>query len=369
MVKRWGTLTVLLALWVAPAGADTTRIVTDLVGRKVAVPARIERVACLVATSYEKLLLLGQGDKVALAAPADPQWSARIDRHRPTLAAVAHSQSPNIEDLLLRKIDVIFYRNDPPKVDKMTAAGLTAVVSLAFGGQPGRKVDSVDAFVRIVKDEVRLYGDVLGGNAVQAANDWIVYYDAKIKYVRGRIADVPLQQRPRVYGALGPTSTRSYGQRENSLWYVEMAGGRMVTKELTESGGIDVSMEQIMLWNPDMVFIGHTYSADAVESYSTDMVTKDPRWQNIRAVRDGKVFALPVGVDAWENDSEGVLLMEYLAKKFYPDRFADLDMVAEVKDYYARFYHYRLTDDEARGILNGATRLPTPQALPTRRKT
>ena len=54
----------------------------------------------------------------------------------------------------------------------------------------------------------------------------------------------------------------------------------------------------------------------------------------------------------WDYSSEGVLLLEYLAKLFHPDKFADLDMKKEIKEYYSKFYNYNLTDDEAGRILN-----------------
>jgi iron complex transport system substrate-binding protein len=54
----------------------------------------------------------------------------------------------------------------------------------------------------------------------------------------------------------------------------------------------------------------------------------------------------------WDYSSEGILLMEYLAKTFHPDKFPDLDMRKEVQEYYQKFYHYNLTDDEADRILN-----------------
>jgi len=44
-------------------------------------------------------------------------------------------------------------------------------------------------------------------------------------------------------------------------------------------------------------------------------------------------------------------LWNIFAKTLHPDLFQDLNMTNEVKDYYSRFYHYNLTDDEANRIL------------------
>ena len=48
--------------------------------------------------------------------------------------------------------------------------------------------------------------------------------------------------------------------------------------------------------------------------------------------------------------------MEWLAKTLYPDRFTDINVVNETKDFYRTFYHYNLTDEEANTFLN-----PHPQ--------
>ena len=45
------------------------------------------------------------------------------------------------------------------------------------------------------------------------------------------------------------------------------------------------------------------------------------------------------------------LLMEQIAKTLHPDLFGDLDMVREVKDYFAEFYGCPISDREAEYVL------------------
>ncbi|WP_295403907.1 hypothetical protein, partial [uncultured Thiocystis sp.] len=42
-----------------------------------------------------------------------------------------------------------------------------------------------------------------------------------------------------------------------------------------------------------------------------------------------------------------------LAKTLYPDRFPDLDLKREIRDHYARFYRYALSDSELDLMLQG----------------
>lgn len=102
-------------------------------------------------------------------------------------------------------------------------------------------------------------------------------------------------------------------------------------------------MEDILAWDPEYIFVGR--------QYSPDLVLKDKRWKDVRAVKEGKVYQDPEGVFFWDGSSEGVLLMEFMAQKMYPDLFRDLDMKKEIQNYYARFYNYQLTNQEAEKIL------------------
>ena len=106
-----------------------------------------------------------------------------------------------------------------------------------------------------------------------------------------------------------------------------------------------VSMEKIIEWNPEVVVVGR--------QYPLDMVLADDRWRNVSAVKSGRVYPVPSGVFYWDGGLEGVLLMEYLAKKLHPELFEDLDLSAELKEFYARFYRCALSDEQAAKLLAG----------------
>ena len=48
------------------------------------------------------------------------------------------------------------------------------------------------------------------------------------------------------------------------------------------------------------------------------------------------------------------LMLKWLAKKNQPELFADVDMDAEVRAYYKRFYNLDLTDEDLRRIFSPA---------------
>ena len=100
---------------------------------------------------------------------------------------------------------------------------------------------------------------------------------------------------------------------------------------------------------PVNVIIMGVGAASAVEALKADEA-----WSGITAVKNGAVYANPNGVFSWDRYSgEEALQVLWAAKKFNPDKFADVDIEKETKDFYMQYYGYQLTDDECSRILNG----------------
>jgi iron complex transport system substrate-binding protein len=321
-----------------PSGQSLT--VTDLAGREVAVPREINNIACLDVLCYQKLFMLGQSAKAVVMYFTDAPWMAITN---PDMAKIPKIEgNPSLEELLLSKVDVAFFAYDTRRMaGKLASVGIPGVVS-----QPqGLRADTLGGFLDQTKRSVMVYGQVLGGEALERAKDWCDYLDERVRYVSSRTARIPENQRPKVYYLRGPTALHTQGRNGDTFWYGELAGADMLAKNYRLAAMGPVSMEQIIEWNPDVILVGR--------QYPLDMVLKDPRWRTISAVKSAKVYPLPSGVFYWDGGLEEVLLMQYLAKTLHPDLFADLDLVAEVRSFYSRFYRYPLSEDQARNLLAG----------------
>jgi iron complex transport system substrate-binding protein len=128
--------------------------------------------------------------------------------------------------------------------------------------------------------------------------------------------------------------------------WIRVAGGINVADVV--GNGRPVTMEQVVAWNPDVIIVG-----SAPNGANRQAILDDPRWRQIKAVRDGKVFVNPTGAYLWDRHSaEAALQVLWAAKTLHPARFADLDMGRETRQFYARFFHHTLTDAELASILN-----------------
>jgi iron complex transport system substrate-binding protein len=317
------------------------RQVVDLDGRTVEIPDTVTRVGCLDVLCYSRMFMLGAGDKVVETTKTAAPWMAATN---PKYTSIdSFMGDPNIERLLSEKVDLVLLRYNPEQMlAKFASVGIPAVISQPMGPWP----DTTEKFQASMKSMVRLFGAVLGGESQKIAEDWCAYFDARVRFVSERTARIPQEERLRAYYIRGPLATNTQGRVSFTYWLGTLAGAVMVVKDTPETAiRAGVSMEDVIRWDPEVIFVGH--------QYPLNLVLKNPRWRDISAVKTGRVVPTPEGVYYWDGGPESVLLMEFIAKTLYPNIFPDLDMAAEVKDYYARFYRYNLSDSQVAKLLRG----------------
>lgn len=107
-----------------------------------------------------------------------------------------------------------------------------------------------------------------------------------------------------------------------------------------------MSLEQLLQWDPDVLIVGGT-------TRSVAEVQGDPAWQNLRAVRDGRMYLNPKGVFPWDRyGPEEALQIQWAASILHAELFHDLDVAAETKQFYRAFLEYDQDDEDVRSILN-----------------
>jgi iron complex transport system substrate-binding protein len=224
----------------------------------------------------------------------------------------------------------------------MSQSGLPVVVPYDGSERP----KTLDGFFDDYYAQIRFYGELLGGQAKTTADAYCRYMQEKIEPVLAVTRKIPAARRPKVFYVCGRIDGLSNTQSRFSTadWLVTAAGGSMLTHD-DAAYFVTVTTEELIAWNPDIIIVS--------TAPSTDAITKDPRLRSIAAVRDKRVVMSPQGLFYWSHfSSESFLCILFLAKQLHPDRFAQIDLMQELKSYYHSFYHYSLTDDEARRILN-----------------
>ena len=331
---------ILAALLILQIPAAWARTVTDMAGRRVEIPDAPARIACLEVMCYPRMLMMHAEGRVVTRVVNGAPWAARTN---PALSSIpAFASAPNLEDVMARHPDLaLVSANYGLSRSALAEAGIPALVF-----QPVRAARSEGEFIADAKTMVRLAGQVLGGEAQSMAEEWCAYFDDRLRLVRGRIAAIPAEKRPKLYYARGPKATNTHGRGGFFNWVGALAGARMVIdEEGPAAANSQVSPETLIGWNPDVIVVGR--------QYAPEIVLDDPRLADLAAVRRHRVYSSPEGVFYWDGGPEQVLLLQFLAKRLYPDLFADLDLATEIKGYYARFYRTVLSDEEVSNLLEG----------------
>jgi len=118
---------------------------------------------------------------------------------------------------------------------------------------------------------------------------------------------------------------------------VEMAGGIPAWRDVNlDENWILASIEQIALWNPDVVFVV-AYHVSAIEAVET--IRNNDTWQQLEAVENNRIHAFPTDYHSWDQpDIRWLLGLKWLATILHPEYFENVDMVDEARAFYEEIY-------------------------------
>jgi iron complex transport system substrate-binding protein len=187
---------------------------------------------------------------------------------------------------------------------------------------------------------------LLGALTHRDAEPLAAYVEKTLATIEARINRVPEDERPRVYYARGPRGLETGLGGSINVETIEYLGARNVAAE-RQGGLATVSMEQVLVWNPQVIV---TIDRDFAAS-----VRDDPQWKQVEAVRAGRVHLsprLPFGWVDFPPSVNRLIGLWWLAKILYPDHF-DEDMRALTRDFYSLFYHVTPSDADLDRVLDG----------------
>lgn len=121
-------------------------------------------------------------------------------------------------------------------------------------------------------------------------------------------------ERPRVYFAGNSSffNTAGSGMYQHSL--IENAGGENVAAGISDSYWAEISYEQLLAWNPEVIVL----AADA--DYTIEDVLADSNLKGCDAVENGRVYQIPGSIENWDSPVPGGLLgSAYLASMLHPE--------------------------------------------------
>lgn len=323
---------------------ETTRVITDDAGRTNTVPKEIKRVygTSPVATIFIYTLapekLVGWNYDLR---PEDVKYILPDLRDLPNLGGWQSKSTGNIEEIIKAHPDLIISMGHITDTD----------ISLAdkIQNQVGIPVVMVDLPLTEMDKSYEFMGDLLG--VKERAEELAAYCRDTIQDIQEKAAQIPADQKVRVYYAEGAEGLQTEPQGSMHIETLEIVGGLNVAGDVAaggKGGQTPVSLEQVLAWNPDVIISWNTSQGGAYKE-----ITTDSRWAELKAVQDKKVYEIPTSPYNWFDRPPSVnriIGFKWLGSLLYPKVY-QYDMVKEAKEFYKKFYYYDLTDEEAKTLL------------------
>jgi iron complex transport system substrate-binding protein len=309
------------------------RTITDMAGRTVTVPTRVSRVVSISPDAtiivYE---LNGQDKLVGMALGRIEQTVMPVlEKVYPSsseIPSVGAFDQANMEQILSLNPDVILAKPFTELDNMSESMGIPAVCI-------------TQESVQELKDSYTLIGQVMGKE--DEAASILAYFTEKEQYILDRTSQITESARLRVFiTGVDPMST--IGGDAYQEYLISTAGGINVASSIS-GFGTAVSMEQIILWNPDVVLVVSYCKSTAGD------ISSNAQWQSVKAVKEGSVYDFPTFMGPWDAPgSKSIIGMIWLANILYPDEIG-FDINQEIKDYYQTVYRYEISDEEIADIL------------------
>lgn len=327
------------------AAAAQSREVTDMAGRKVAVPDAITR-PFGAAPPLTALLYALAPDRVrALNMPFTPGSESFLRpgvSQLPVLgSAMGHGKQINPEALLALKPDVAFtWKNE---VSDLDPAGIEAPFRKAGVPVVYIKLDTLADWPPAFEYVGKLLGREARGKALA---DYIRQAMARVEKAT---AAIPPAQRVKVYYAETPDGLATDCDTSFHTEAIELAGGYNVYRcvQKTMLGQERVDLERILAWDPQVVIAQDLLFLQNAET--------DARWQRIAAFKTGLVLDVPRKPMNWLDRPPSFMRaigIQWLAKELYPKQLP-IDLRAETRTFYQLFFGVKPTDAELDALLGG----------------
>lgn len=323
-----------------------TRTFADSAGREVEVPAQVEKIAPSGHTAQQVLLTMAPDKMVGLSMELTTDQLKYFGNEFADLpvfgAAFGAKGDMNKEAVAAAGPQVIIDTGEYKDGLKEDLDNLQSQLGIpvVFIETP---LDGYDKAYEMLGDLLGMQerGTELGEYCAQAYDDTKAAMDA-----------IPESERVNAAYLMGDAGLNAIAKGSYQGTVIDLCANNVVQVEKASGSGTgnEISLEQIAVWNPDLIVFGK----DSIY----DTVGDDAAWAGISAIESKNYYEVPSEPWTWMNNPptvNQVLGMQWFPRLCYPDKFDD-DLQDVVTGYYKTFYGYDLTQADYDELM--ATALP-----------
>ena len=311
--------------------SESPIIITDVIGREVTLEKPAEKLVGTHNPTMNAAVVLGGGGKYLVGFGNKEMsrglYEQVIDSYD-DLAQIGKGSNINFESVIAAGADLaILPERFQDLVPQFEEVNIPAVVIL----------DSTESF-ETVKETLTLLGQALG--EAERAEKITAFLDAQLENAQTLLKDTA--ERPSVLflGGSSPLSVAPAAMIQTSL--IEAGGGINAVSGVEGTGSfIEVNIEQIVAWNPDVIWF------PAYSDYTAEDLINDPAWSSINAIKNQKVFEFPSLLEPWDQPTAAVALgVDYALYSLHPDLYDMDSLMQDVNEFYALVYGKTFTKEQ-----------------------
>lgn len=277
---------------------------TDDTGAQVQVPYQPQTVAVLTSSLADLWCVAGGTVDITVGETVERGFAAGDV----ILVDQGAGKTILLEQLVAAQPDLVLYSSDlagqAACVDSLKAAGIPAA---------GFSVETVEDYLRLLK----ICTDILRNP--QAYETHGVALKARVD---GLIAAAQAQpEQPKILFVRSGSSAKYTKAKNAQNHFVCVMLQQLGTHNIADSAPIlldGLSMEEILLQDPDMILFTTMGDESAGTAYMESLV-EDPVWQQLSAVKNGKVFQLPKALFQYKPNARWDEAYAYLIQLLYGD--------------------------------------------------
>ena len=306
----------------------------------------------------ETITLDGPAEKVAFAVMPAPSIFAAVDRSYDRIVGINSSTLkanqggmfatmfptsaesptiagndfiPNVETLLELDPDVVIQWGDSGAevIDPIENAGFP-VVGLEYGTQED------------LETWITLFAQVAG--KPERGEELVAWQQNEIEEMRAKVA-ARSEERPRAMmlsrtgDGYGTTTGTGYDG-----FQFDLVGAELVSQDFVSDSG-QVSPEQILTWDPEVIFLS------GFDEMTPEDVYADPRLASVTAVAEKRVYKTPLGGYRWQVPSaESPLMWAWMHHVLYPGQDT-AEFREDIRAGFDDLFAYQISEDEIDRVL------------------
>lgn len=324
-----------------------TREITDMAGRKVTVPT---------AENIEAVFSAGPVAAIFLYMVVPDKllgWNYELNDVEKSIILDKYQDLPN------------FGMGDAVNYEAVIAANPTIAINSgkindamvsdcdALSESLGIPVVAVDNELNNSAEAFRFMGELLG---VEDHAEELAQYAEQVFTDINVLSDIPEEKKVSVYFGNGEDSLETAPRGSQHAQILDAINAVNVADlELGDGSRVQISAEQLLAWDPDVIVVNGEPKADKSGSSAAEDILSNPDYASLKAVQDQKVYGTPNAPFSWVDRPAGpnrLIGMRWFSALIYPE-YIKCDINEEIHKFFDLFYHVDLSDEQLENVLKG----------------